>query len=102
MSTHLHIHHARDTGSGVSPLVELELDWGSNDAWRDDLDRYPGLMIEEVGNDENTEWPIIRVTGPLNILAQWVLVEYCEGSHGAAHGFIARATSRATCLGDQA
>lgn len=83
------IFHEYESAVGDVPTLEVELDWATDEPTRHE--RYRWLKVVEVSRHPNTEWPIIRVTGPMEQLAAWLLGEYTGGDHAAAYELLSRA-----------
>jgi hypothetical protein len=83
--------HSYPVTDGTTPIVELDLDWATDESYTFELSKYHGVEITEIGNHPVTGWPIIRVVGALEQVAHWVLIEYCGGDIEPANELISAA-----------
>lgn len=81
--THSRVIHAYENAIGTVPIVELELDWGTWDPWS--TEGYLHLTIKSLTLYTEKGWPVIRVIGPMESLAEWLLNEYTDGDAAAAY-----------------
>ena len=75
----------------------VDVTWPTSTVAQIHAERYPELEVTILDPATTSDVTGLRVTGPLLILAYWVLLEHCGGDLTAACAVIGTATSTNTC-----